>query len=165
MAEQVAKKRPNWQFPPDVALQNRSVYRGDKAKWTPSPNGVECNRCGGCCEVVHPSTDIPDLHALAANPYIVGSLRRQAELVLGMLDEVVAFDHGRKGYTCKHFDPVTRLCTDHANRPDMCRGYPWYDRTPHKDAYMPAQCSFQADLRKQLPIVAITGGKVPVPAS
>ncbi len=31
-------------------------------------------------------------------------------------------------YTCKHFDTVTRLCTDYDNRPEMCRSYP--ENTP-----------------------------------
>jgi hypothetical protein len=39
--------------------------------------------------------------------------------------------------------------------PDMCRGYPFYGGDPTPDAYMSQRCSFQADFRKQLPIVEV----------
>jgi Fe-S-cluster containining protein len=32
-------------------------------------------------------------------------------------------DEGEKYFTCKHWDPETRLCTDYENRPGMCRRY------------------------------------------
>jgi Fe-S-cluster containining protein len=28
-------------------------------------------------------------------------------------------------YTCRHFDEATRLCTIYAERPEMCRDYPY----------------------------------------
>ena len=28
-------------------------------------------------------------------------------------------------YTCRHFDEETRLCTIYAQRPEMCRDYPY----------------------------------------
>jgi len=151
--------RPPWQMPQDVRVQNASTYRGDRlgrADRADSPYGTACNMCGACCEVVHPATDRPALMAMLANPYIVGAMRRQAEIVVGLLDAKVSVDRGRPGYTCRHFDTETRKCGIYADRPDMCRGYPWYDREPKQDAFMPEQCSFQADLRKRLPIVAVT---------
>jgi Fe-S-cluster containining protein len=58
---------------------------------------------------------------------------------------------GRGYYTCDAFDPVTRLCTAHNERPDTCRGYPWYDAgtATHE---LPSRCSFWHDVpRSQWP--------------
>jgi Fe-S-cluster containining protein len=42
-------------------------------------------------------------------------------------------------YTCKHFDPKTRNCTNYENRPDMCRGYPYGSQCTYRGCtYQPA---------------------------
>lgn len=41
-------------------------------------------------------------------------------------------------YTCRHWDEDTRLCTAYANRPDMCREYPYERECDHAD------CCYQA---------------------
>jgi Fe-S-cluster containining protein len=49
---------------------------------------------------------------------------------------------------CDAFDPQTRLCTAHENRPPVCRDYPWYDDGPtaERGGHMGGQCSYLADL-------------------
>jgi Fe-S-cluster containining protein len=50
-------------------------------------------------------------------------------------------------YACDAFDVDTRLCTAHAERPPICRGFPWYDRPPAaRKVRLPERCSFNADL-------------------
>jgi len=50
-------------------------------------------------------------------------------------------------YSCDAFDVDTRLCGAHADRPPICRGFPWYDRPPGaRKVQLPAPCSFNADL-------------------
>lgn len=34
-------------------------------------------------------------------------------------------------YTCRHWDEDTRLCTVYADRPEMCREYPYASRCQH----------------------------------
>lgn len=63
-------------------------------------------------------------------------------------------------YSCPLFDPVARVCTDHANRPPICSRYPWYDREPDTYKSLPPRCSFVADTPdvKMLPIVEVRHG-------
>jgi Fe-S-cluster containining protein len=48
-------------------------------------------------------------------------------------------------YQCDIFDPVTRRCTDYSNRPEVCRGYPWYGSAPDANKALPLMCSYRAD--------------------
>jgi Fe-S-cluster containining protein len=150
----VTRKPPQWRAQQDARIQWQGVYGGGR-DINAGKSDTLCNRCGDCCEVIHASVGIPDLHAMMANPYIVGVVRRQAEILLDMLEERIDVSHGRVGYSCRHFDRETRLCGIHDRRPDMCRGYPFYGGDPTPDAYMSQRCSFQADFRKQLPIVEV----------
>lgn len=127
---------------------------------------TECAQCGDCCERIVPNATVPDLRRRLADPYYAGRLRAQAELLIDMLTKIdVSKLSGRPVYSCRHFDAVTRLCTAHEKRPDMCRGYPWYTRgnVPSKKERerhrlprdMSPRCSFTADLRPMLPIVEV----------
>jgi len=49
-------------------------------------------------------------------------------------------------WACDLLDPVTRRCTDYDNRPQPCRGYPWYDAPPRRDAQLSPRCSYRADI-------------------
>ena len=50
-------------------------------------------------------------------------------------------------YVCTVFDSEENVCGDYENRPNMCREFPWYGRTPDKDviANYP-NYSYRADL-------------------
>lgn len=60
---------------------------------------------------------------------------------------------------CDVFDPATRRCTAHADRPPICSGYPWYgaEPDPERGRTLDLVCSFQADVRTVLPIVQVNG--------
>lgn len=51
-------------------------------------------------------------------------------------------------YTCPHFDAEARTCTDYANRPPVCRDFPWYGQPP--GSRMPGavskRCTYWADV-------------------
>jgi Fe-S-cluster containining protein len=49
-------------------------------------------------------------------------------------------------FRCRHFDAETRTCLDYANRPPVCRDYPWYGMEPREDASLPPDCSYRSDL-------------------
>jgi Fe-S-cluster containining protein len=58
---------------------------------------------------------------------------RQSASTTGAADLVFATEHwhptGERaaelhGYSCDRFDPVSRLCTAHDERPPICRTYP-----------------------------------------
>jgi Fe-S-cluster containining protein len=57
--------------------------------------------------------------------------------------------------TCDQFDPETRMCTAHDDRPPICSGYPWYGAEPNPNRALDPQCSFIADVRTLLPIVEV----------
>jgi Fe-S-cluster containining protein len=130
---------------------------------------TECARCGDCCEHVGPNISVPDLRRRLANPYYAGHNRNQAEKLVQMLTERTGVrwtgTRYRVTYACTHFDRVGRLCTAHAERPDMCSGYPWYtkDGRPTQQAlergripdYFSPRCSFVADVRPLLSIVEV----------
>jgi Fe-S-cluster containining protein len=91
-----------------------------------------CARCGDCCDPVHLDPD---------NAAKVGAirLRRATEGVpadLSPTDSATFIQEhwteldvtpGGTTYSCDQFDPVSRQCMVHESRPDVCRGYPWYD--------------------------------------
>ncbi len=53
-------------------------------------------------------------------------------------------DRRHRLYSCDRFDPQTRLCTAHEDRPPICRGFPYYGReTITVD--LPEQCSYRDD--------------------
>ena len=90
--------------------------------------------CGGyCCERFHfRNNDSPaDLKAQAARSRDPET-KQIAEMVI-YLDYSTRDIEGGEGhpthwYTCKNFDPVTRLCKIYETRPSMCRNYnskPW----------------------------------------
>lgn len=49
-------------------------------------------------------------------------------------------------YECPRFDPETRRCTDYANRPPLCREYPWYGDEPDAAKALPTDCVYREDL-------------------
>lgn len=145
---------------------------------------TDCARCGDCCERVAPQTSVPDLRRKLADPYYAGWNRNQAERIVQMLTERVDpdpnWDRKRPSYRCKHFNPETRECEAHEARPWMCAGYPWYrdgdllatyplitrlspKRKPSVEPELGSRipldfsprCSFTADVRKMLPLVAV----------
>lgn len=53
-------------------------------------------------------------------------------------------------YECRHFDTTTRECRNYANRPPMCRDFPWYGEPADETKSIPANCSYSADVPVQL---------------
>jgi Fe-S-cluster containining protein len=129
-----------------------------------------CSGCGQCCEVVSfPLTQaevgrIPpwqidertrrwvteDLKPMSRRrvrqlrpdlidgPARVGKHPVSGEMILAMVF-----------YSCRLYDPDARRCTDWADRPDVCRGYPdGYESVgwPNPAMNLPPRCSFNADL-------------------
>lgn len=49
-------------------------------------------------------------------------------------------------YTCKLFNKYTGQCSDYENRPQICKGFPWYGRDPHSgDVFFTPDCGFKND--------------------
>lgn len=59
---------------------------------------------------------------------------------------------------CDRFDPDTRLCAAHSERPPICSGYPWYGRAPDPGRVLDPGCAFQVDIRHLLPIAEVRHG-------
>lgn len=49
-------------------------------------------------------------------------------------------------YECDLYDAEHRRCTDWNNRPNICRGYPWYEDGPDDTKALPPECSFRVDI-------------------
>lgn len=55
-------------------------------------------------------------------------------------------------FSCRHFDPDTRLCTNWENRPPTCRDFPRYGLPKvHPIAVLPQDCEYRVD--QNLPVV------------
>ena len=104
--------------------------------------GIQCSACGDCCDPVWYPMGPADI--------------RQSASTTGAEDLVFAAAHwqatgerdadGRHAYACDRFDPVSRLCTAHDERPPICRGYPWYGDPPGRRlVVLPVRCAFRAE--------------------
>ncbi len=107
---------------------------------------TQCSACGDCCDPVwYPlgpadvrqsaaTTGAPDLVFAAAHWHATGELTGD----------------GLHAYRCDRFDPASRLCTAHDERPPICRGYPWYDEDDdppgRRLVVLPQRCAFRADV-------------------
>lgn len=49
-------------------------------------------------------------------------------------------------YECSWYDPDRRVCTHYDERPDFCRGFPWFGQGPDTRKALPGACSFRADI-------------------
>lgn len=124
---------------------------------------AECNSCGACC---HPFTMVYspfDLVRLGGTldagerrfyedhltPMRRADGRRMAwwnsgwsEMIIDGHPQLIAAHY----YKCDRYDPVAKRCTDYENRPDVCRGFPWYGQSPDPRKILPPTCSFNADI-------------------
>jgi Fe-S-cluster containining protein len=115
---------------------------------------TECNRCGDCCTDIYLSStkvalrqiirDNPDQPSLSAR-FVLAHWHRSGT--------AVGDPKGHVRWSCDRFDPDTRLCTAHDDRPPVCSGYPWYGRDPAEVAKevsvvsrLPPRCAFFADV-------------------
>lgn len=131
---------------------------------------TDCARCGDCCEtiwlsradreviedaIVHPEFDPTDRERFANSGFLVEHWAEVERIP----------STGATRYVCSAFDPVTRMCTAHEDRPPVCRDFPWYSSGPHADKSLSPRCSFWAEVppadrpagvRPLLPLVPLT---------
>lgn len=139
---------------------------------------TECACCGDCCDPVvvpfHPETRARErLEAWGRGErelsweeienyqFMLDHWTTTATLVRAD-DESVTVGYAVR---CDAFDPVRRLCGAHADRPPVCRDFPWYGRAaddaegraPVAESLSP-RCSFNQDVpgRALLPLTVVT---------
>lgn len=133
----------------------------------------ECNGCGTCCDPFQMAYGPADIIALGLRldaherafylehltPIKRGDGRRMvahwsggwSELYFGGAATVVPSFF----YQCDRYDAVAKRCTDYENRPDVCRGYPWYGEAPDPNKALPPTCSYLADVGKPVAPVEV----------
>jgi len=122
---------------------------------------TDCSKCGDCCTniwSVHPDrfrAILDVVPPLTPNEVLAGN---QATAIFVLEHWTVLEESGRDDakYKCDMFDEKSRLCMAHESRPPVCSGFPWYGRKPSLSTSISPRCSFNADVRKSLPIVQIT---------
>ena len=131
---------------------------------------TECNGCGHCCDPVIFGHDPQEFAAARlADPHLdeVGAwARQQAEFLRENWHSESSFTapDGRTVHRvrCDAYDRATRTCQAYENRPRVCSAFPWYDEAPSlaspQAGAMAPMCSYNADVRTMLPIVAVTHG-------
>jgi Fe-S-cluster containining protein len=125
---------------------------------------TECSGCGSCCENIHLNASWDEIEslALAVSPlddwdaWLANDWTDFEKCLRKWWDARFIWEHWHlnldaETYGCDVFDEGTRRCTDHANRPPVCRGYPWYGRAPDMTFLHPA-CSFRADQPTPIPV-------------
>ena len=130
-----------------------------------------CSKCGLCCRAVGIRLSKRELGALARQGNPDGrfvavhwhrisrteALRRNPGLA-HRIRTARAAGRALYFYECDAFDRGTNLCTAHADRPSVCRGFPWYGRAPEARLLLPFQeCSFWEDLREQQLMMLVQG--------
>lgn len=121
---------------------------------------TDCARCGDCCENIQTSWDLEHLRKTAEKEGDDSPNAANYRFVRDNWVDQGIDPNGAGGvtWTCLKFDSVGRTCTAHEDRPPVCSGYPWYGKEPFKGAWLPAACSFQADIKTMLPIVEVSNG-------
>jgi Fe-S-cluster containining protein len=126
-----------------------------------------CNGCGCCCDPVviphSPTTLANGVSAQVAGPELVAWMREHLTPIKRSVGIRLAGAQGLGHQTdaiiggvpvsllswfwsCDLYDPATRQCTDWEHRPDICRGYPWYDEPPDPTKRLPLECSYRTDI-------------------
>lgn len=104
-----------------------------------------CARCGDCCERIvldvdprDPRWDVlpPENDARRSAVFIRAHWTATGERLAG----------GGSVWVCDRFDPETRTCAAHDQRPPVCEGYPWYGRAPEPQRIAHGRCSFLLDV-------------------
>jgi Fe-S-cluster containining protein len=139
---------------------------------TETETETTCARCGDCCDPVvvpfHVETWAP---RRLVDPDLSAESRENCEFMLAHWTTTATLvrtddEDVTVGYEvrCDAFDPVRRLCGAHADRPPVCRDFPWYGRAPGDPgrgevaASLSPRCSFNADVpgRRLLPLTVVT---------
>lgn len=57
-------------------------------------------------------------------------------------------------YTCRHYSEEENWCMSYETRPDVCRGFPFYDGdvSTLEGSTLPPSCSFNADLGREVEV-------------
>lgn len=127
---------------------------------------TRCTRCGDCCERIHANPVMIFATMAAKDPAEQSDVGKSNIATARFIMEhwtvkgVVEDELGlvtQNVYACDQFNAETRECEAHDARPAICAGFPWYGGEPRPESALPARCSFNADVRTTLPIVAVNG--------
>ena len=121
-----------------------------------------CYKCGRCCQVIRLDSNIFDPKykgekvnadylfmkenwnlisyekAIKINPYLIKWFEKAEDPFRGFF------------YTCKQYNPITKKCLVHNNKPLVCSKYPYYDRNELPDDELPysEECGYHNNLSK-----------------
>lgn len=116
-----------------------------------------CTRCGACCLVIPLTTSktaqlAQNHNEGARHRRWLRKLRRLTpEEAVARLPTVVNWsdwpNHPEFVYKCLNYDEENKACTIHDDRPDICRGFPWYKHQPDAGDTLAAfpKCGFWPD--------------------
>ncbi len=107
---------------------------------------IGCARCGDCCDPVVLDPAVWDrIQTGDSADRASVDFAREHWTVVGEIEDG---DGDRMlQIKCDQFDPGTRLCGAHDERPPVCGGFPWYGRSPSIEGkVMSWRCSYWADV-------------------
>lgn len=129
----------------------------------------KCNQCGQCCLTFRISLDYKDLQLFKPE----GDFKFARENLIPMHRELAFFlnphlkifeEKESSGtnfyYKCKQFNTKTRKCNNHKNRPQVCKGFPWYGKKDYNNLVYEnlydENCGYKID-REIFKIILILG--------
>ncbi len=112
-----------------------------------------CSGCGACCEVIPLPVRLADIQpgtvydSPADTAFLLAHWHEMDRATAERMNPGMTGGLSPFFYRCDAYDPLSRVCTAHATRPEVCRGFPFYDGPPRIDALRPfPRCSFWADI-------------------
>jgi len=111
----------------DLNLQQTS--EGNGARRRCAPMAMACRQCGECCDPILLRATKREIRAdpsLDGDAFILRHWRRISQREAFRKRPILRKSHypGRCYYLCDRFDPVSRRCTAHEERPPICRAFP-----------------------------------------
>lgn len=79
-----------------------------------------CSRCGACCENIY----VRHNNKIIENEDEFEYIKKNDSYSFYQHIKVIGKDDFGLIFACEKFDKEKRLCTDHKNRPSICRKYP-----------------------------------------
>jgi Fe-S-cluster containining protein len=111
---------------------------------------------GAAVLVEHPRRDAPQ-HVGGERRDNRARYLKQGGITFGSIDGGrTMYEVWSQFYSCDQFDPESRRCTAYADRPPMCRDYPWYGDPADPAKALPDTCTHLTEIGRQPVPVEIT---------
>ncbi len=113
---------------------------------------MSCNRCGNCCRMLFITLEFAEFMRIMKRNSDAEFIREHWTIVVGD-SRHLWFESSESPilhFTCSAFDGESGLCSAYADRPLVCRDYPFYGKSAGSIAEnaVPMQCGYRDDIQE-----------------